>query len=386
MRYRHTADGLLEVSVVGVGTYSAAGVYGRREPAALGNLLRAAYDRGVTFFDTAPAYGEAEDLVGDALKDIRKKILVSSKVPACLGDLSCSYETIVAGCDKSLKRLNTDYIDLYQLHFDDGNTPVEEVIRAFENLKDRGKIRAYGIGHVSQERVAEYVDKGSPSTLMGELNAVSRNYYLKMLSLLEESDTTYIGFSLTGRGLLTEDPLERRRLSPGDIRKIDAAFAGEKYRSALRIRDEFLNVGRDLGATAVQVAIAWAISQRQVLTGLVGPTTTAHLDEDIIGAEVEVDSPVMAHLDAFLDGEAGRLAAVLADEVRSILAAEITDTQQGGSSLIYVMEGLADLNIAGDEDLVSKVGSVMKIMKSGEGDLAALNAIRKDLLGYFETN
>jgi len=386
MRYRHTADGLLEVSVVGVGTYSAAGVYGRREPAALGNLLRAAYDRGVTFFDTAPAYGEAEDLVGDALKDIRKKILVSSKVPACLGDLSCSYETIVAGCDKSLKRLNTDYIDLYQLHFDDGNTPVEEVIRAFENLKDRGKIRAYGIGHVSQERVAEYVDKGSPSTLMGELNAVSRNYYLKMLSLLEESDTTYIGFSLTGRGLLTEDPLERRRLSPGDIRKIDAAFAGEKYRSALRIRDEFLNVGRDLGATAVQVAIAWAISQRQVLTGLVGPTTTAHLDEDIIGAEVELDSPVMAHLDAFLDGEAGRLAAVLADEVRSILAAEITDIQQGGSSLIYVMEGLADLNIAGDEDLVSKVGSVMKIMKSGEGDLAALNAIRKDLLGYFETN
>jgi aryl-alcohol dehydrogenase-like predicted oxidoreductase len=385
MQYRKTGDGLIEVSIIGVGTYALAGVYGKKDPGSMRKMLRTAYDRGVTLFDTAPAYGEAEELVGDVLKDIRAKVVISTKVPACLGDISCSYDTITSACGRSLAKLKTDYIDLYQIHFDDGKTQVEEVVRAFDDLKAEGRIRAYGIGHVSPERAAEYLDKGSPSTVMGELNAISRHYYIKMLPLLEGSGAVYIGFSLAGRSMLTGTPVERSRLSPGDIRQMDAVFAGERRRSALRVRDEFRKVGSDLGATTVQVAIAWAVSRQGVLTGLIGPSTVGHLDEDITAGELELDPSVKGHLDSFLREEASRLSASLTEEVVTILGTAITDVERGASSLIYAMEALAELDLATDEDLVSRVGSVIKIMKSGEGGLAALDAIRNDLISYVKT-
>jgi aryl-alcohol dehydrogenase-like predicted oxidoreductase len=385
MRYRRTSDSILEVSVVGIGTYALAGVYGLKDPDGMKRVLRSAYDRGVTFFDTTPAYREAEVLMGEALRDIRTQVVISTKVPACLGEVSCSYDTITSSLAESLERVKTEYIDLYQIHFDDDRTPVDEVIRAFEDLRDQGKIRAYGIGHVSPQRAAEYVEKGRPSTVMGELNAVSRNYYVKMRPLLRRSGVGYIGFSLAGRGMLAEPSVERSDLSPGDIRQMDAVFTGERRRFALRIRDEFREVGRDLGASAVQVAVAWAISQQGVLTGLVGPSTVEHLDEDVAAADLVLEPSVMQHLDAFLDEEAASLAASLAEEVLSILQTEITDLERGASSLVYAMEALTELDLAADEDLVSRVGSVIKIMKSGEGGLAALEAIRLDLLNYVKT-
>jgi len=266
LHYRRTKDGLLEVSEIGIGTYAVAGVYGKKDPGSLKEVLRAAYDRGITVFDTAPVYGGAEELLGEALRDVRREVVISTKVPAGLGGVSCSYDTILGACEKSLERLATDYIDLYQIHFDDGVTPVADVVRAFDDLKAQGKIRTYGVGHVSAERAARYAKEGSVSTVMGELNAVSRNYYLKMLPLLRKSGAAYIGFSLTGRGVLTAVGLTREDLSTSDIRQMDAVFAGERRLSALRVRDEFKRVGHEIGATAVQTAIAWAMPRSSALS------------------------------------------------------------------------------------------------------------------------
>jgi aryl-alcohol dehydrogenase-like predicted oxidoreductase len=385
VRHRRTPDGLLEVSAVGIGTYAAAGVYGKKDRGTIGDVLRAAYDRGITMFDTAPGYGDAERILGEALGDVRADIVISSKVAAGLDSVSCSPETITRSCEESLRRLGTDRIDIYQIHFDDGVTPVEEVVKAFEALRSQGKIHTYGIGHVSVERAAEYLDKGSPSTVMGELNAVSRNYYLKMLPLLKKSPVGYIGFSLTGRGMLTSARITREDLSPGDIRQIDAVFAGERRCSALRVRDEFGKIGKTIGASAAQLGIAWAIAQCRVLAGLIGPSTIGHLDEDVKGAELELDSAVIEHLDSFLAEERTRLAAGLTKEVASILGGEIKDAREGAPALIYAMEALTELELAADEDLLSKIGSVLKIMKSGRSDLSTLEAIRKDLLDYVET-
>jgi aryl-alcohol dehydrogenase-like predicted oxidoreductase len=290
----------------------------------------------------------------------------------------------VGACDQSLQRLKSDWIDLYQIHFDDGRTPVEEVTKAFEDLKSQGKIRSYGIGHVSPERAAAFFEKGIPSTVMGELNAVSRNYYSKMLPLLETTGAGYIGFSITGRGMLTSVGLTRNDLPPGDIRQMDAVFAGERRRSALRVRDELKRVGRELGAGAAETGIAWAISQQDVLTGLVGPSTVEHLDEDLKAAELDLDSAVKKHLDSFLADEGTRLAVSLKEEVISILREEITDIEQGASSLIYAMEGLAELDLVSEDDLVSHMGMVLKIMKSGKGDVSVLAAIRRDLLRHVD--
>jgi hypothetical protein len=182
--------------------------------------------------------------------------------------------------------------------------------------------------------------------------------------------------------MLTAVGLTRKDLSPGDIRQMDAVFAGERRRSALRVRDEFKRAGRDIGATVVQTAIAWAISQESVLTGLIGPSTVRHLDEDISAADMELDSSLKESLRSFLAEEGARLAACLEDEIISIIEKGITDVEQGASSLIYAMEGLAELDLVNEEELVSNIGTVMKIMKSGEGDLSALESIREDLLNH----
>jgi aryl-alcohol dehydrogenase-like predicted oxidoreductase len=382
VEYRKTRDGLLEVSVIGAGTYAYAGVYGRKDPAGIRRVLRSAYDLGVTMFDTGPGYGEAEVALGEALRGKRTDVVISTKIPACQGGVACSYTTITNACDQSLKRLGTDYIDLYQIHFDDGVTPVDEAIRAFEDLKAKGKIRAYGIGHVSAERARQYLEQGAPSTVMGELSAVSRVYYARMLPLLKTGRADYIGFSLTGRGLLTGDPPARKHLAPDDIRQMDAVFEGQRRKSALRIRDMLAEMGRDLGATSAQVAIAWAVSREHVLTGLVGPSTPDHLEEDVRAAELKLDKASIEHLDGFLVLEADNLATLLRQEISDILETDLTDTETGASRLIYAMEGLSDLDLAREEDLVSAMGKVIKIMKSTEGGLSALDAIRRDLLHH----
>jgi hypothetical protein len=118
------------------------------------------------------------------------------------------------------------------------------------------------------------------------------------------------------------------------------------------------------------------------LTGLVGPSSITHLDEDIGATDVQLSPSLRARLDSFLAEESARLASRLKDEITAIIKAAITDIEHGATSLIYAMEGLADLELVAEEDLVAKMGKVIKIMKGGEGGLSALESVRKDLLNH----
>jgi aryl-alcohol dehydrogenase-like predicted oxidoreductase len=381
--YRDTPDGTLRVSAIGIGTYALAGVYGEKDVDEFKEVLRGAFDRGVTLFDTSPVYGNAEDLIGEVLADVRQDVVLSTKVAARLERLSCSFDNVVASCEESLKRLRTDYIDLYQIHFDDGRTPTEEVVRALDHLKASGKIRAYGIGHVSPERAGQYMEKGGITTIMGELNAVSRSYYGRMLPLVRRMGGGYIGFSLTARGILTGTLDGRDTFSDQDIRRIDAVFAGERLKSALRVRDRLAQIGTELNASSAQVAIGWALTQEGVLTGLVGPSTVAHLGENLAAGDLEIPDLVLAAFDAFLGEEAEQLKRSLTLEVRSILENRIAD-RKDVPKLIYAIEGLADLGLAPEVDLLTHIRSVMKTMKSGDTDIALLDRVRQDLSHYLD--
>jgi aryl-alcohol dehydrogenase-like predicted oxidoreductase len=382
MDYRHTPDGIIRVSQIGIGTYALAGVYGEKEHDEFRAMLRRAFDLGVTFFDTSPVYGNAEEITGETLADARQDIVISTKVAARMGSLSCSFDNVVASCEESLKRLGTDYIDLYQIHFDDGRTPTEEVVRALEHLKTSGKIRTYGIGHVSIDRAREYLDEGGISTVMGELNAVSRTYYCKMLPLVRAMGGGYIAFSLTGRGVLTGEVDGRDGFSEQDIRQMDAVFAGARLKSALRIRDRLAEIGRQIDATSVQVAVSWALAQEGILTGLVGPSTVVHLEEDIEASQLELPASLLVELDGMLAEEGRRLDRSLRREVQSILEKKTTE-RADASALIYAIEGLADLGLAPEKDLIVHIGSVVKTMR-GEGDIAVLERVRRDLLDYLD--
>ena len=383
MKYRCAAGGALRFSEIGLGTYALAGVYGAKDPAEFKRVVARALDLGVTFFDSAPVYGDSEALLGEVLAGVRRDVVISTKVAAGMEQgFSCSYDVVVASCEASLGRLRTDCIDLYQIHFDDGKTPTEEVVRAMEHLKVSGKIRHYGIGHVSYERAAEYLEVGNVTTVMGELSAVSRKYYARMAPLVLKHGAGYLGFSLTGRGVLSGVVRGREGLEEGDIRNMDALFAGAKLASAVRVAERFAQAGRALGATPAQVAIGWALAQDGVVTGLVGPSTTAHLEEDVRASDLELPAALVGELDAFLASDEARLRGELREEIAAILGRKMEDASQA-PRLVYVLEALSELELAPEEDLVACFKQLLTVMHGG-GSQAELESLRARLARYVE--
>jgi hypothetical protein len=202
-----------------------------------------------------------------------------------------------------------------------------------------------------------------------------------MLPLAKAGSAGYIGFSLTGRGVLTGAISGREGMSNHDIRHMDAVFAGERLRSALRIRDRLAELGKQLGASPAQAAIGWALAQERVLTGLVGPSTVEHLQEDIDGVSPEIQASLVGGLDAFLAEEEARLAEALKAEITSILRQQIGDLD-ASFKLIYAIEGLAELDLVPEEELVSRIGTVITVIRTSSGEFSSLEEIRKDLQDY----
>ena len=202
MEYRKHAD--FTLSEIGVGCYALSGVYGPKDVDEFKRMLNRAYELGVNFFDTAEAYGDAEQVLGQAVKPYRQEIYVATKVGVKKGvKANLSAEYIRSACEQSLQNLQTDYIDLYQVHFDDPHTPIEETVGAFEELVGKGKIRRYGVGHLPAERMETYCEVGKPFSALMELSAAARYSLKELLPLCRKHGLGTIAFSATGRGLLT---------------------------------------------------------------------------------------------------------------------------------------------------------------------------------------
>ncbi|MEW6107517.1 MAG: aldo/keto reductase, partial [Bacillota bacterium] len=216
MRYNQCRD--LRVSEVGVGCYSLAGVYGKKDLDEFARMVRRAYELGVTFFDTADAYGDAESILGKIVRDFRSEIHIATKVGVVSGaSMDLSPARVKKACEESLARLGTDYIDLYQVHFDDPKTPVEDVVGALESLVASGKIRHYGVGHLPADKIARYAEVGRPLSVLMELSAATRDARAKLLPLCREHGMAAIAFSTTGRGILTGTIREGHVFPDGDI-------------------------------------------------------------------------------------------------------------------------------------------------------------------------
>ena len=132
-----------------MGTYSLSGVYGSKDIEKFRRMIKRAFKLGANFFDTAEGYGDAEKILGETVESFREEIIIATKVGIRKGfEPNLSRKYVLKACDRSLKRLKTDYIDLYQVHFNDPVTPIGEVVKTLEELVDMGKIRYYGIGHL----------------------------------------------------------------------------------------------------------------------------------------------------------------------------------------------------------------------------------------------
>jgi aryl-alcohol dehydrogenase-like predicted oxidoreductase len=352
MKYRTHKD--LTLSEIGVGCYALSGVYGPKDPNRFKAMLVRAYELGINFFDVAEGYGNAELILGGIVRTFRTNIHIASKVGVIEGlqpNLSRAY--IEKACERSLTRLQTDYLDLYQVHFDDPETPVEETVQALEDLKQAGKIRHYGVCHLPIERVTEYMRLGDPFSVLMELSAVTRDALNAILPLCQQHQVAGIAFSTTGRGILTGHFDQNTIFPADDLRSLDPLFQRERLLSGLRVANELERLGQKYGKTPAQMAIAWVLAQPGIFCALTGASTREHLEENLAAIEFEFSDSDLTDFRVFLNQEAVKLAHEQREAICSIFnspASAITF-----ADLLYVIDNAVQLEVLSENEGMSLV-------------------------------
>lgn len=387
---QYVKAGALTVSRIGFGCYAMSGVYGAKDPAVWPPLIQAAYEHGVTLFDTADRYGPAEEILGRAVAPFRDRIVIATKAGVSAGgrpDASRAY--LVGACEASLRRLGTDRIDLYQVHFDDPATPVAETVAALEELRGAGKIVEYGVGHLPVARVREYLRAGRPAGALFELSPAARASARELLPLLQQHGVAGIAFSPTGRGLLTGAAGPGHVFEPGDLRRLDPLWQRERLEAGLRIAARLAEAGARLGRTTAQVAIAWVLAQPGVAAVLTGPSKPAHLAENVGACGWALPPAELAGLDSFLSSEEVLVSeagwASVAGIVRGPLA---SDVEEACRDLIYVIEMAVERGWVDEAQVTPLAFGVLAALKrkgQPQPDAPSLDEIRSRLAGMLST-
>ena len=311
MRYKKLGKTGLEVSVITLGCMSFGESGGRGRPwtldeAACRDIVRQALDAGINFFDTANAYsaGRSEEITGQALKDFvpRDEVVLATKVfmpmhPGPNGG-GLSRKAIFAELDASLSRLQTDYVDLYQIHRWDYGTPIEETLEALHDAVKSGKVRYIGASsmHAWQFTKALYLADLHGWTrfvsMQNHYNLIYREEEREMLPLCADQGIGVIPRSPLARGKLT------RRWDEATTRKETDGFGQTLYRDEDRaIVERVLEVAAKRELSPAQVALAWLLRNPAVTSPIVGVTKPSHLSDAIAAVDVELDADEVAYLE-----------------------------------------------------------------------------------------
>lgn len=379
----------IPLSILGFGCYGFCGAYGAAlTEEQMINILNKAYDIGILFYDTADQYGNTEEVLGKAVKGYRDKISIASKV-GIMDDNSfnLSRKHVTESCERSLKRLKTDYIDIYQVHFDDPGTPVSETVEALEQLKREGKIRHYGIGHLPLDRSLEYFKIGHVSTVLAEMSAAAVSRYNELYPLQSSYNFEIIAFSVTGRGLLSGKIDHDTEFENGDIRSIDPLFKREKFSSGLRIMKKLREIGNRYNKTSAQTAISWVIQKPGIAAALTGPTNLSHLYENSEVLHWRLDELSMKEIDTFIEKEEDNLKKAVREEIAGILRIPFRcDFYKACDDLIYAMEYCLENKLICDKDIVPEYLEILKMKKDKDKPMEYIETVRKKLNEYFFTH
>lgn len=267
MEYRNLGKSPLKVSPVSFGCMSLGS-----DQAQNTKLLQQAFDLGINFFDTADLYdkGENERVVGKALKDIRSQVIIATKVgnqwrPDNSGwDWNPTKTYILQAVEKSLQRLQTDYLDLYQLHGGTLDDPIDETIEAFEILKTQGKIRAYGISSIRPNVIREYVKRSNMASVMMQYSLLDRRPEETCLHLLRENQISVLARGSVAQGLLA-----------GKAPKAYLSYHPDEVAKAVATLRELAGNAAD----TAEMAVRFALSQPAVTAAVLGIRTQKHLQD-----------------------------------------------------------------------------------------------------------
>lgn len=301
--------GEFEVSAIGLGCMSLSHAYGvppSREVAE--RVLLGALDAGYTFFDTAAVYGVGhnETLVGEVLGARRKEFVLASKCGLTNGDqreLNGRPEVLKATCEGSLKRLQTDVIDLYYLHRWDKRVPIEESVGALADLVKEGKIRAIGLSEVSAPALRRAHAVHPITALQTEYSPWTRNPEIAVLDACRELGVTFVAFSPVGRGFLAGGVTDPNALVEGDFRKGMPRFQGEAFQANLKLLDGFREIAREAGCTPAQLCLAWLLQKGSDIVPIPGTANPDHMVENARASEVRLSDVTMAKVEALVNAQ-----------------------------------------------------------------------------------
>jgi aryl-alcohol dehydrogenase-like predicted oxidoreductase len=255
-------------------------------------LLRAAVDRGVTFFDTAEAYGPFtnEELVGEALAPVRNQVVIATKFGMTLGTSAVDSrpEHIRDVTEASLKRLKVDAIDLLYQHRVDPNVPIEDVARTVKDLIRQGKARHFGMSEPGVKTIRRAHAVQPVAALQSEYSLWWRKPEEELLPTLEELGIGFVPFSPLGKGFLTGKIDEKTTFEKNDFRNIVPRFSQEARKANQALVDLLGEVAKRKKATPAQIALAWLLAQKPWIVPIPGTTKLHRLEENLGAADVEL--------------------------------------------------------------------------------------------------
>jgi aryl-alcohol dehydrogenase-like predicted oxidoreductase len=258
-------------------------------------LIRGAYDRGVTFFDSAEAYGQAnEEMLGEAVAPVRRHVVIGTKFGFKNGDstqgLDSSPARIRLVAEQSLKRMNTDVLDLFYQHRVDPAVPIEDVAGAVRDLIKEGKVKHFGMSEAGVEMIARAHAVQPLAALQSEYSMFTREPERDIIPTLERLGIGFVCFSPLGKGFLTGKIDTATKFVDGDIRNNLPRFQDEAREHNHKLVDLIGQIARRKNATPAQVALAWLLAQKPFIVPIPGTTKLSRLEENVGGATVDLDS------------------------------------------------------------------------------------------------
>ena len=298
MQKRKLGKSNLEVSAIGLGCMGMSFGYGPAgEKQEMISVIRAAVERGVTFFDTAEVYGPFtnEELVGEALAPFRGKVVIATKFGFKLdpntgkqAGLDSRPEHIKEVAEASLKRLKTDVIDLFYQHRVDPNVPIEDVAGAVKGLIQQGKVKHFGLSEAGVQTIRRAHAVQPVTALQSEYSLWWREPEAEVIPTLEELGIGFVPFSPLGKGFLTGKISEDTKFDKSDFRNIVPRFTPEARKANQALVDLLGRFAQQKKATPAQIALAWLLAQKPWIVPIPGTTKLARLEENIGAENVEL--------------------------------------------------------------------------------------------------
>ena len=307
MKLRKLGTSDVDVSVIGLGCNNF-GFVANMDVEASRKVIDAAIDFGINFFDTSDSYGTSEDILGEVLGERRKKIVLATKVgskPNALGEKSgASRGYILAEAEESLRRLRTDYLDLYQIHYPDTKTPIEETLRALDDLVKSGKVRYIGCSNFSVAQLREAETAASKDALkmfvssQDEYSLVARDIERDLLPLIEQYGMSELPYFPLASGLLT-GKYKKGQAAPKGTRLGEKQGLADKYHHEANLEkvERMLEFAQERGHSLLELAFSWLLSHQAVASVIAGATQPEQVKANAKAGEWALSTEELARVD-----------------------------------------------------------------------------------------